>query len=1176
MSVRSSMRKVSKALTRPFVLFTILAAVVALFFWFIAPLIAIGEFRPFGSIVVRLWISVLIALAWGIGNVVAQRRRDRAEQALLDSLRQREEEANAAAEQAEERIRKEVAGIKARLDRALALLRRGRGVVGRFNVANQLPWYLLIGPKGAGKTTAVMNAGLILPDPDIADASAQTTSCNVIISDRAIFLDAAGRYTTQDSDPAFDGAVWVRMLDLIRRRRPRHPLSGILLFVSATDLANLEPEQRHALALTVRRRLDEIGARLKARIPVYVVLSKLDLVAGFEESFETLSTEESTQIWGIPLASLAEPMTASAEQFSVRFDELERRLARRQMPRLQDETSERRRALIFEFPTQVATMLDALENFFEVVSGTHQFAVTPFLRGIFLTSAKQSGQRVDLIGEPLAHTFALNEAGWRVADTSRPTRGRSFFLKRFIQDVVIAESGISGWSPPALFRARMRWLAASVAVAVLFVGALVYGWISYRDGSIYVTRVLAATEQAQQRLNSYLPQPRVLPPFPQTLAVLNDLRAIDAPRSDLSPGRVYRVGAIESSAEAAYKRGLIDLLLPYVMANLETGMTSPAMPNPARFKQLKLYLTLGGEHPLEPSLTEDLMPFFSVTLLPKDEGAQAREMLRAHLTALAQASPPAQNLDEAKVRRARQFIADATLAKVAYDIVRDEVASRNLPLWGLVDHMGSAGPRALALASEASLWTGVSSLYTKTGFRSILPPVAAQVAEQLARDVWVLGPVGSRLPQSEQADRIRAGILDLYRADYIRVWDSLLSDLTVVPLHTPAQSAEVLAILIGPNSPLKQILDAVASETNLDRSIPGGAAGQGVAQGLGQSVSSWFGGLAPDVSVPTPPSDPVTVHFASLRNAVRAPQGKESQVDSVLKVVEALYRQLNHLATGGDILELGSEPQTILNQAGTLIAGLPPSLQPVFTRIRKEALGVAASQSHDRLKSIWSATVLPFCQSVTVGKFPFDPASARDAPVGDFAKLFGPDGVLASYRKMYLKPFVDTTVKPWRWRSGRNIDVQFDAETLTQFERADRISGAFFAQGDKPLTRFSVEFTRLHASATAAQLDGGGAILSYAHGPSAPVPAQWPSPTETAPAILSVTPELEGKTNIVTGEGPWSMFRLMQKGKISTQGPVVTAGFDLGGRALTIQVKSTALQNPFEPGLLSAFRCPSM
>ena len=92
---------------------------------------------------------------------------------------------------------------------------------------------MIIGPPGAGKTTALLNSGLRFPLADRdgagrgAPASAARGNCDWWFTEEAVLIDTAGRYTTQDSDAAVDRAGWERFLALLKRTRPRQPLNGV-------------------------------------------------------------------------------------------------------------------------------------------------------------------------------------------------------------------------------------------------------------------------------------------------------------------------------------------------------------------------------------------------------------------------------------------------------------------------------------------------------------------------------------------------------------------------------------------------------------------------------------------------------------------------------------------------------------------------------------------------------------------------------------------------------------------------------------------------------------------------------------------------------------------------------------------------------------------------------------
>jgi type VI secretion system protein ImpL len=85
----------------------------------------------------------------------------------------------------------------------------------------ELPWYVIIGPPGSGKTTALVNSGLHFPLAAQLGAGAVrgvggTRNCDWWFTDQAVLLDTAGRYTTQDSHATVDKAAWLGFLDLLK------------------------------------------------------------------------------------------------------------------------------------------------------------------------------------------------------------------------------------------------------------------------------------------------------------------------------------------------------------------------------------------------------------------------------------------------------------------------------------------------------------------------------------------------------------------------------------------------------------------------------------------------------------------------------------------------------------------------------------------------------------------------------------------------------------------------------------------------------------------------------------------------------------------------------------------------------------------------------------------------
>jgi Mg-chelatase subunit ChlI len=87
---------------------------------------------------------------------------------------------------------------------------------------------MIIGPPGAGKTTALKHSGLVFPFRARRGGGVRgvggTRNCDWWFTNEAILLDTAGRYTTE-SDDRDEWLSFLRMLLKYRSKQPdqRHP-----------------------------------------------------------------------------------------------------------------------------------------------------------------------------------------------------------------------------------------------------------------------------------------------------------------------------------------------------------------------------------------------------------------------------------------------------------------------------------------------------------------------------------------------------------------------------------------------------------------------------------------------------------------------------------------------------------------------------------------------------------------------------------------------------------------------------------------------------------------------------------------------------------------------------------------------------------------------------------------
>ena len=1168
MNLRKGLQRVGRAMLSPGALLTIAALVLAILAWFLGPLLAFGDMRPLGSVSVRLAILLVIVLAWGIAGYFIRIRRSSADQALIATLRRQQEEERQASEQAGTTTEAELATFRGMARGAMRFTNKGRGLIARARY--QTPWYLVLGSEHAGKTSIVLNSSLAFSyqgGDDVAD-----TPATFHLADQAVFIEVAGKFVASSELTA--NSLWRGMLDYLRRLRPQQPASGIIVAVSAGELAAMTAEGASDVAATVRRRLDEAAARLRTRPPVYIIVSKLDLLVGFEEFFDTLSAEERNAVLGFPLRqpSDAKSQAPADDRFTQGFSDIVERLSGLLLLRLQEEPDDHRRRRAFEFPNQFAAMQAVLEPFITQLMFTYRFEPAPLVRGLFFASATQNGLSVDVLARDLSTSFAHKPEKLAFRDDQATGRGRPYFLRNLVRDVVIPEASLGGLTRSAAAMMQVRGVAANLLLTVAMLALLVFWWLGFSEGKAYTKRLEDGVTAARASITMALPGGNAPTDFKPALAALDELRALAQERPGRATFGLYGTASVEEAARAAYDRGISGMMLPFVWRYLRDGLDDPQTAAALRFQQLKLYLMMTGARPVEAQAAALFGPDFAEKWLPYDRTTDVDQRVSDHLAELSSATIAPPLMDMRLVDRARGQISNYTLARLAYDVLNTMPQVQQLPAWRPVDHMGLSGPQALALIGGGSFWDGISGQFTRAGFFDTALPATGTVSDSLAADLWVMGVANSAADRERETQRIREGMLDLYRVDYMRRWDSFLSELTIVDSANAGETARAMAIITGSPSPVKELTAAAAAEVNL-------APANDPANALAKAAAAQVNRVAGSVIAPRRVVDvgkAVTEHFKAFSKAVSAPEGQQSQIDTMLAGLQPLYSQINLVATGADILELGAQPQTILNQLTEQVNALPDALQPLFRRILSQAAAVTSGSSRERLAEIWKTTVDPSCQATTKGRYPFVQASTEDASIADFTSLFAPKGLIASFRNDYLKPFVDTTTKPWRWRTGLQVGLNFGDDVLAAFERAQDITTAYFGDADMPSVKFTVEPVQLDEKARAMQLDIGGPTLVYMHGPPTMAALQWPPERTDADAILSVTPELDGERNMLRRQGPWALFRLFDAGHMLRNDPtdMVPYGFTVGSRKVVLNVTAPSIRNPFARDILSDFKCP--
>jgi type VI secretion system protein ImpL len=258
-------------------------------------------------------------------------------------------------------------------------------------------------------------------------------------------------------------------------------------------------------------------------------------------------------------------------------------------------------------------------------------------------------------------------------------------------------------------------------------------------------------------------------------------------------------------------------------------------------------------------------------------------------------------------------------------------------------------------------------------------------------------------------------------------------------------------------------------------------------------------------------------------------------------------------------------------------ARLPQPLGRWLTEIATSAVALRSGDPRLQLATIFNASGGPaeLCPAVVNGHYPFTPTT-DDVAIDDFARLFAPGGAIDGFVNTLLLRYVDTSGKTWRLISADAASAPVSAADLAQFQRAAMIRDVFFADGGtRPRFRLNITPVSVDTATRQVTLDLDGTTIIYTHDAPRSTQVTWPS--------FSLQPTMRLVFEPPPGElretGPWALFRLFALGRMQAVPGTTdryTLTFQFGARQAVFDLRVQASGNPFTPGLLQDFHCPSV
>jgi len=1036
----------------------------------------------------------------------------------------------------------------------------------------QLPWYMAIGPAGSGKT-ALLREGFpsdIIYTPEAVRGTEQRLYITPHVGQQAVIFDTAGTLCGQPDTDTLHRRLWEHWLDWLVQKRARQPLNGLILTLDLPDLLTADKHRQEQLVQILRGRLQDIRQHLHCQLPVYVVLTRLDLLTGFAALFQSLDKQGRDAILGVTFTRRAHENDDWRVELNAFWHTWGEQL-NNALPDLMLAQNHNRSAL-FSFVRQIQGGHDVLTVLLGGLLDGENMDV--MLRGVYLTSSLQRGQMDDIFMQSAARQYRLGNsplAAWPLVDSV------PYFTRSLFPQALLAEPNLSGENSVWLGNARRRLMAFAASSAVLIVLAA-SGWNHY-----YNTNWNAGVRVLEQaRTFMVVPPPQGMDNYGNLqLPLLNPVRDATlaygdwGDRSRLADLGLYQGRNIGPYVEQTYLQLLEQRYLPALSNGLMKDLAAAPPGSEQKLAVLRVLRMLEDKSGRNDEVVKQYMAKRWSEQFHGQRDIQTQ--LMSHLDyALKHTDWHAQREqgDEDAISRWAPYekpVAGAQheLSKLpVYQRVYQSLKTRALGVLpadlNLRDQVGATFDQVFIFADNNRLI--LPQFLTRHGLQSYFVKQRDELVKLTALDSWVLNLTHSVHYSDADRAEIQRQLTEQYLSDYIATWRAGMDNLNVRDYESIVQLTGALEQIISGDQPLQRALTALRDNTHAII-LP-----EKMDDKEREAARS-----APDYLLLTR----LGHEFAPENSTLEVQKDKESTVQAVYRQLTELHRYLlaiqNAPVSGKSALKAvqlrldqnSSDPIFATRQ---MAKTLPAPLNRWVGKLADQAWHVVMVEAVHYMEVDWRENVVKPFNEQLAASYPFNSRASQDASLDAFERFFKPDGVLDTFYQQNLRLFIENDLS--LGDGDNSVIIREDIRTL--LDTAQKIRNTFFSKQNGLGTQFAVETVSLSGNKRRSVLNLDGQLVDYSQGRNYTAHLVWPnSMREGNESKLTLIGIGGNAPRSISFSGPWAQFRLFGAGQLTgVQDSTFSVRFNVDGGAMVYRVHTDSEDNPFTGGLFSQFRLP--
>lgn len=303
----------------------------------------------------------------------------------------------------------------------------------------ELPWFALVGEPFSGKSTLLRNSELeMIPSAEeeaVGEDEKKGVALRLWLGAKAVVCDVNGKVFF---DRWLNGssAEWSYICKLLHRKRFKRPLEGVIITIPADALLADDEALSQQKAVLMTTEVGQLLHTVGMNLPCYIVVTKTDMINGFDEYVMGINEELRFQIFGW----VNEDGVYKADSFKTFWENLIHRLrAGCEKSMLSKNVATKLSTLsnrmevtgkIYMFPENFNELYKNLSIYLRALFGEGNFhgADNAVLEGVFFTSAKDGDVT-------LSPSFA-RLCDKKIEDAPVPREPNPHFRPFFIRDLL--------------------------------------------------------------------------------------------------------------------------------------------------------------------------------------------------------------------------------------------------------------------------------------------------------------------------------------------------------------------------------------------------------------------------------------------------------------------------------------------------------------------------------------------------------------------------------------------------------------------------------------------------------------------------------------------------------------------------------------------------------------------